>query len=106
MEKDTSKSAFEMNKKGSEQVNNTYEMDPELRGLYFEKISYSRRLQDLLEDIKSAALGIDFQSKIQLRNLEIKVLKKLHETEIEIKKLVNDNKEEFKKFSTQGKLFK
>lgn len=107
MEKNTSKNAFEMNKNYNklEDINN-FQINPELKSMYAEKISYSRRLSELLEDIKSAALGIDFQTKIQLKNLEIKVIKKLHETELEIKKLVNDNKEEFKKISNQGKLFK
>lgn len=68
------------------------------------KRQYTRRLNDLLEDIKSAALGIDYYTKADLKQLEKKVIHKLHETELEIIDIVSKYQSEYKN-AHQGKLF-
>jgi DNA phosphorothioation-dependent restriction protein DptG len=70
-----------------------------------EKREYERRLVDLLEDIRMAALGIDPQSKLQLRILEKQVKDKLREVLKEINEIVRDIKSHYKDHPDQGRLF-
>lgn len=70
-----------------------------------EKKQYERRLNDLLEDIRQAALGMDYQTKVHLKMIEKRVISKLVETEIEIKKIVKEHVNKQKLDSAQGTLF-
>lgn len=77
----------------------------EVQTLLAEKLEYGNRLTDVLENIKIAALGIDPQSKMQLRLLEQDVIKVLRKTHNEIKDLVQTHISESEMKKYQGKLF-
>lgn len=78
---------------------------PETKTRIEEMRNYERRLGELLEQIRTAALGIDYQTKVHLRQIEKRVVKKLIDTEIEIKKIFKEAVEENKVKQYQGKLF-
>jgi hypothetical protein len=77
----------------------------EVQPLLAEKLQYGNRLTDVLENIRTAALGIDPQSKMQLRLLEKDVVKVLRKTHDEIKELVQAHMSEYEMNKYQGKLF-
>ena len=64
------------------------EFPEEVQPLLAEKLQYGNRLMELLEDIRTAALGIDSQSKMRLRLLEKDVVKVLRKTHDAMKELV------------------
>lgn len=78
---------------------------PETQARIEEMRNYERRLGELLEQIRTAALGIDYQTKVHLRQIEKRVVKKLIDTEIEIKKIFKEAVEENRVKQYQGKLF-
>lgn len=79
-------------------------LSPEVRAQIEEKKQYELRLTNLLEDIRQAALGIDYQTRVHLRQIEKRVISKLIDTEIEIKKIIRDAQtSDINK--AQGKLF-
>jgi len=64
------------------------EFPKEVQPLLAEKLQYGNQLMDLLENIRTAALGIDSQSKMRLRLLEKDVVKVLRKTHDAMKELV------------------
>lgn len=69
-----------------------------------EKKRYEKRLGDLLEDVRQAALGIDYQTRVQLRQIEKKVIDKLFDTRVEIENIIKSAKTQ-ETNRMQGKLF-
>jgi hypothetical protein len=64
----------------------------DIMDLIQEKLDYEKKLVILLEDIKQAALGIDPQSKMELRILKNKVIAKLQDTNHEIREIIKTAK--------------
>lgn len=81
------------------------DMTPEQRKIFHDKYSYAKRLSDVLEEIRTAALGLDPQSQMELRNLSRKVIDKLHDVNKEIKTFIKQIKAERLNSENQGKLF-
>lgn len=78
---------------------------PETKIRIEEMRNYERRLGELLEQIRTASLGIDYQTKVHLRQIEKRVIKKLMDTEMEIRKIFKEAAAENNAKQYQGKLF-
>ncbi|MEN9820708.1 MAG: hypothetical protein RL176_610 [Pseudomonadota bacterium] len=77
----------------------------EVQSKIMEKMNYEKRLGELLEDIRQAALGIDYQTKVHLRMVEKRVLTKLAQTESEIRQIFKDEVAKLAREKNQGTLF-
>ena len=77
----------------------------EVQALIEQKIAYTRKLTKHIESIRQAALGIDYQTRVQLSQIERKVLEKLAETHEEIKDLVRIHNNAARSGYVQGTLF-
>lgn len=77
----------------------------EVKANLTEKKLYERRLGELLEDIRQAALGIDYQTKVHLKMVEKRVIKKLIETRSDIDAVIKKAIAEAKLVEMQGSLF-
>lgn len=91
--------------KDHQSSNSWQNLPPEVQAQILEKREYERRLGDLLEDIRQAALGIDYQTKVHLKQIEKRVMSKLMDTEFDIKRIIKDYRNNNLVDKKQGKLF-
>lgn len=88
-----------------EQNPNHYSIDDDLKLFLEQKYRYAQKLTNLLEDIKTAALGIDKQSQRELYQLERKVTDKLLTTKKEVAEVIKQHQGALVENKSQGKLF-
>jgi hypothetical protein len=81
--------------------NKNVDLSPEEKKKLNKKMEYYRRLGEVLEDIRIAALGLDRESKYELDAARRAVLLKIADTEREIKTIIKNHQ----KNSNQGSLF-
>lgn len=88
-----------------EQNPNHYSIDDDLKLFLEQKYRYAQKLTNLLEDIKTAALGIDKQSQRELYQLERKVTDKLLATKKEVAEVIKQHQSVLIENKSQEKLF-
>lgn len=88
-----------------EQNPNHYSIDDDLKLFLEQKYRYAQKLTNLLEDIKTAALGIDKQSQRELYQLERKVTDKLLATKKEVAEVIKQHQGALVENKSQEKLF-
>lgn len=88
-----------------EQNSNHYSIDDDLKLFLEQKYRYAQKLTNLLEDIKTAALGIDKQSQRELYQLERKVTDKLLTTKKEVAEVIKQHQSVLIENKSQEKLF-
>ena len=88
-----------------EQNPNHYSIDDDLKLFLEQKYRYAQKLTNLLEDIKTAALGIDKQSQRELYQLERKVTDKLLTTKKEVAEVIKQHQSVLIENKSQEKLF-
>lgn len=88
-----------------EQNPNHYSIDDDLKLFLEQKYRYAQKLTNLLEDIKTAALGIDKQSQRELYQLERKVTDKLLTTKKEVAEVIKQHQSALIENKSQEKLF-
>lgn len=88
-----------------EQNHNHYSIDDDLKLFLEQKYRYAQKLTNLLEDIKTAALGIDKQSQRELYQLERKVTDKLLTTKKEVAEVIKQHQSVLGENKSQEKLF-
>lgn len=88
-----------------EQNPNHYSIDDDLKLFLEQKYRYAQKLTNLLEDIKTAALGIDKQSQRELYQLERKVTDKLLATKKEVAEVIKQHQSALIENKSQEKLF-
>ena len=88
-----------------EQNPNHYSIDDDLKLFLEQKYRYAQKLTNLLEDIKTAALGIDKQSQRELYQLERKVTDKLLATKKEVAEVIKQHQSALVENKSQEKLF-
>lgn len=88
-----------------EQNHNHYSIDDDLKLFLEQKYRYAQKLTNLLEDIKTAALGIDKQSQRELYQLERKVTDKLLTTKKEVAEVIKQHRSALIENKSQEKLF-
>lgn len=75
------------------------------KAILTEKKLYEEKLTTLLENVRQAALGIDYQTKVHLKLVEKRIIDKLIEVEADIKTIISSTKSKINTLSKQGKLF-
>lgn len=77
----------------------------EVKSRLIEKRAYEEKLTLLLEQVRQAALGIDYQTKVHLKMVEKRILDKIIQTEADIKNIISSTKSKLNELQKQGQLF-